>query len=45
MSSYAGPWIIRSALLGLCLGAVYLYRVRGTALLMDLSALGGMFCL
>jgi hypothetical protein len=39
-----GPWLIRSAVLALCLGAIYLYQVRGTALLMDLAALGGMFC-
>jgi hypothetical protein len=39
-----GPWLIRSAVLGMCVGAVYLYQVRGAALLMDLAALGGMFC-
>jgi hypothetical protein len=42
--SQFGPWLIRSAVLLLCVGAVYLYKVRGTALLMDLAALGGMFC-
>jgi hypothetical protein len=39
-----GRWLIRAALVGLFLSAVYLYRVRGTALLMDLAALGGLIC-
>jgi hypothetical protein len=41
-----GPWIVRSLVLGLVLGAVYLYAVRGSALLMDLaSGAAGLFCL
>jgi hypothetical protein len=43
--SNSGPWLIGSAVAALFLGAVYLYMVRGTALLLDLAAAaGGLFC-
>jgi hypothetical protein len=40
-----GPWLIGGLVTALCLGAAYLYTVRGTALLLDLAAAaGGLFC-
>jgi hypothetical protein len=42
--SNSGPWLIGSVVAGLVAGATYLYTVRGAALLLDMAAVGGMFC-
>jgi hypothetical protein len=44
-SQSIGIWLTGGLVTALCLGAAYLYTVRGTALLLDLAAAaGGLFC-
>ena len=42
--SVQGPRLVGIAVAALAIGATYLYAVRGSALLLDLAALGGMIC-